>query len=114
MNNIGKFIKEKREAAGFSQEKLAKACSLQHDSTLNRIENGSRKVTWEELGEISQVLENFHIFEALQAAGFLDEKDIHPILKIRHLEKLTPTELNDVQQYVDFLIYKTTASQKGV
>ncbi|MFQ9514303.1 MAG: helix-turn-helix domain-containing protein [Eubacterium sp.] len=114
MVNIGKFIKEKREAAGFTQEKLAKSCSLQHDSTLNRIENGNRKVTWEELGEISKVLGNFHIFEALQAAGFLDESEIHPILKIRHLEDLNKNELSDVQQYVDFLIFKKTASQKGV
>lgn len=112
--DIGKFIKEKREAAGFTQERLAKSCGLQHDSTLNRIENGTRKVTWEELGKISKVLGNFHIFEALQTAGFLDESEIHPILKIRHLEDLDKNELSDVQQYVDFLIFKKTALQKGV
>lgn len=106
MSEIGKYIKEKRELAGFSQEQLAKACGLQHDSILCKIENGSRNVKWEELGNISKALGNFHIFEALLIAGFISEDELHPILKLQYLDKLDKTELRQVQQYIDFLIYK--------
>lgn len=114
MDNIGRFIKTKREDAGFTQDKLAKACGLEHDSAINRIESGKRKVTWEELGEIARVLGNFHVFEALEAAGYITDEDIHPILKIRHLENLDNTELQKVQEYVDFLLYLRESHGKGV
>lgn len=106
MSEIGKFIKEKREAANFSQGQLAKACGLKHDSTVCNIENGTRKVKWEELGDISKVLGNFHIFEALLIAGYITEEDIHPIMNIHHLEELDSNELQEVQQFVNFLLYR--------
>lgn len=106
MSEIGKFIKEKREAANFSQGQLAKECGLKHDSTLCNIENGTRKVKWEELGNISKVLGNFHIFEALLAAGYITEEDIHPIMHLHHLEELDSNELQEVQQFINFLLYR--------
>lgn len=113
-NNIGKFLKAKREAAGYSQERLAKACSLKHDSLINRIENGTRKVSWEELCEIAKVLDNFHVFDVLVEAGYITEQDINPVLKLRRLDRLNENELGDVQDYIDFLIYKRNAeSQAG-
>ena len=112
MSEIGKFIKEKRDAADFSQGQLAKACGLKHDSTLCHIENGTRKVKWEELGNISKVLGNFHIFEALLIAGYITEEDIHPIMRIHHLEELDLNELQEVQQFVNFLIYRKNNKNK--
>lgn len=113
MNEIGRFIKEKREAANFSQAQLARACGLKHDSALCNIENGTRKVKWEELGNISKVLGNFHIFEALLVAGYITEEDIHPIMHIHHLEELDSNELQEVQQFVNFLIYKKNNKERG-
>lgn len=112
MSEIGKFIKEKREEANFSQEQLAKACGLQHDSTLCKIENGTRNVKWEELGNIAKALGNFHIFEALLVAGFITEEDIHPIHRIHSLDKLNEEDIGEVQQFVNFLIYKKSSSEE--
>ena len=85
---------------------MARECGLKHDSTLCNIENGTRRVKWEELGNISKVLGNFHIFEALLIAGYITEEDIHPIMRIYHLEELDANELQEVQRFVNFLIYK--------
>ena len=106
MSEIGKFLKAKRKEAGFTQQKLAKACGLQHDSTVNRIEQGERKVSWAELGEISRVLGNFHVFEALLAADYITEEDINPLHKLYRLNELTGTETAEVQKFIEFLLFK--------
>lgn len=106
MSEIGDFIKAKRKETGKSQKALAIACGLKHDSVLNRIESGERKVTWDELGRISIALGNFHIFDALLVAGFIKESDIHPEMTIHHINELNDNEIKDVQDYVDFLIFK--------
>lgn len=106
MASIGEFIKEKREGANYSQASLARECGLKYDSAICNIEKGERKVTLEELGMISRVLGNFHIFEALLAAGLICEEDIHPIHKLYHLNQLSKKDIEDVQSYIEFLIFK--------
>ena len=106
MSNIGEFIRKKRQAAHYSQAALARQCGLKYDSVICNIEKGERKVTWEELGVISRVLGNFHVFEALLVAGFISENDINPLHKLRYLDKLTQDDIKDVQKYIDFLIFK--------
>lgn len=113
MSNVGEFIKIKREEAGYSQEKLAKACGLKHDSTMCNIENGKRKVTWEELGKLSKELGNFHIFEALEAAGYITKDDFNPVFTIHHLEKLNEIELQEVRNFVSYLIYRKEMNREG-
>lgn len=114
MSNIGEFIKEKRELANYSQAALAKKCGLKYDSAVCNIEKGERKVTWEELGMISQVLGNFHMFDALVAAGFINEEDINPVHRFYHLNELTNNDIEDVQKYIEFLIFKhSTESKEG-
>lgn len=112
MSNIGEFIKEKREQANYSQATLARECGLKHDSTVCNIEKGERKVTWEELGMISQVLGNFHVFEALVAAGFISEEDINPVHRLYHLDELSNNDIEDVEKYIEFLIYKHPKESK--
>lgn len=112
MSNIGEFIREKRERANYSQATLARECGLKYDSTVCNIERGERKVTWEELGMISQVLGNFHIFDALLVAGFIGEEDINPVHRLYHLEELTNNDIKDVQKYIEFLIFKHPKESK--
>ncbi len=112
MASIGEFIKEKREQANYSQARLASECGLKHDSAICNIEKGERKVTWEELGMISRVLGNFHVFEALLVAGFISEDDINPIHKFYHLNELTKNDVKDVQKYIEFLIFKHQNERK--
>lgn len=106
MTSIGHFIKEKRESAGFTQARLAKACGLKYDSAICKIENGSQKIDWETLGKISKVLGNFHVFEALKVAGFITDDDINPQLKLHHLEELNTDELNELQEVINFFLYR--------
>lgn len=106
MSEIGEFIKSKREKAGFSQQNLAEACGLKHDSAINRIERGERKVSWDELGKISKALKNFHIFEALIVTGFISEEDLHPVCKLYHLDELNSDEIIETQKFIEFLLFK--------
>lgn len=111
MPKLGQFIKEKREEAGLSQKKLGVACGVS-DSEIFKIETGVRKnPSWITLCEISKAL-SFHPFELLLIAGYISESDIHPSLRIHGLEDLNKNELNDVQQYIDFLISKRESKDK--
>ncbi|MDO4555647.1 MAG: helix-turn-helix transcriptional regulator [Lachnospiraceae bacterium] len=114
MSSIGEFIKEKREQANYSQATLARKCGLKYDSAVCNIEKGERKVTWEELGMISKVLGNFHVFDALVAAGFISQEDVNPVHRLYHLEELTDSDIEDVQKYIEFLLFKhPTESKEG-
>lgn len=114
MSSIGGFIKEKREQANYSQAALARKCGLKYDSVICNIEKGDRKVTWEELGMISKALGNFHMFDALVAAGYINAEDINPIHRLYHLNELTNSDIEDVQKYIEFLLFKhPTESKEG-
>ncbi len=106
MSAIGDFIKDKRNEAGYTQGQLAKACGLKYDSAICKIESGTQKVSLEELGKISKVLGNFHIFEALKVAGYITDDDINPQLKLHHLDLLNKEELEKLQEVIDFFLYR--------
>lgn len=106
MSVIGDFIKDKRTEARYTQAELAKACGLKYDSTICKIENGTQKVTWEDLGNISKVLGNFHVFEALKVAGFITDDDLSPQIKLHHLDILNADELKKLQEVIDFFLYQ--------
>lgn len=106
VSTIGDFIKNKRTEAGCTQAGLAKACGLKYDSAICKIENGTQKVSWEELGKISKALGNFHVFEALKVAGFITDDDINPQLKLYHLNELNTDELDKLQEVIDFFLYR--------
>lgn len=113
MHDLGKMIKEKREAYGISQKRLGCACGLS-DSEIMKIEKGERKSpNWINLCKIAKALD-FHPFEILLEAGYITEDDIHPNLKLHRLDKLNKNELEIVQLFVDFMIQrKEIDNQKG-
>lgn len=112
MADVGLFIKSLREEAGYSLKKLATLCGIS-DSELFKIENGTRQnPNWKNLCEIAKVLE-IHPFKILLEAGYIDENDVNPVLKIKGLDKLDSNELHLVQLYVDFLLEKRNEMMKG-
>lgn len=112
MADIGAFIKQKREKAGYSLKKLASLCGIS-DSELFKIENGTRQnPNWKNLCEIAKALE-IHPFEFLLEANYISETDINPIIKLKRVDKLNSCELNLVQLYIDFLIEKRNDIMKG-
>lgn len=112
MADIGTFIKQKREEAGYSLKKLASLCGIS-DSELFKIESGSRQnPNWKNLCEIAKALE-MHPFEFLLEADYIKETDINPILKLKRVDKLSSDELNLAQLYIDFLIEKRNDIMKG-
>ena len=54
--NIGQKIKEKRESKGLNQYQLSKSLKNLNQSQISKIEKGKRKVSAEELFEITKVL----------------------------------------------------------
>lgn len=106
MSAIGIFLKNKRLEAGYTQKRLAQESGLKHDSVICRLETGLQKPSWEELGNISMVLKNFHPFEALKVAGFITDDDINPQHKLHHLEDLTTDELDKLQEVIDFFLHR--------
>lgn len=110
---LGQMIRNKREAAGLSQEKLGNACGLS-DSEIWKIENGERKKpNWENLCKIAKALD-FHPFELLLVAGYISEDDIHPST-LNGLEKLSDSDIEYLQLLVDFMISRkgTDGNSKG-
>lgn len=102
MLELGEFIKEKRLSAGLSFKKLSIASDVS-DSEIKRIENGTRKnPSWNTLCKIAKALD-FHPFEILLNAGYISEKDIHPVSQLKGLDDLNENELNIVQLFIDFI-----------
>lgn len=109
---VGDYIKQKREAVGYSLKKMASLCGIS-DSELYKIENGSRQnPNWRNLCEIAKSLD-VHPFEILLVAGYIADTDINPVHKLKRLGKLSNDELELVQLYIDFLIEKQDGSLKG-
>ena len=103
MPDLGRFIKAKREQAGLSQKELGEAAGLS-DSSIQRIEVGSRKTPgWDTLCKIAKALD-FHPFEILAYAGYISDEDLKPYSQqIRGLDELTQEELRCVQLFTDFV-----------
>lgn len=110
MANLSQIIKNKRESIGISQKKLGNACGLS-DSEIMKIENGVRKKpNWENLCKIAQAL-NFHPFEFLLAAGYITTNDINPNIQLHGLEKLSNNDIEYLQLFIDFIIFKKNANK---
>ena len=102
MSDFRELVRLKRKDAGLSQKKLGEACGLS-DTTISKIEGGSRETPqWDTLCKIAQALK-FHPFEILLAAGYITEDDIHPNSQIHGLENLNEAGLEEVQLFIDFL-----------
>lgn len=111
MSNVGQLIKNKRESLGWSQKKLGLAAGLS-DSEIMKIENGTRKKpNWTNLCRIAQALDS-HPFELMLAAGYISDSDVHPILLLKGLTKLSKQEIKYLQLFIDFMISRKNESTK--
>lgn len=100
MGNLGKLIKDRRTELGLSQQKLGNACGVS-DSEIQKIESGKRKTpNWSTLCEIAKAL-HFHPFELMLEAGYISERDISPVSRLRGLDRLSLADLETLQRFID-------------
>lgn len=105
MSNLGQLIKNKRDAVGLSQKELGTNCGIS-DAAIQRIETGkTKKPGWELLCRIANAV-NIHPFEILKEAGYITDADISPCHKLNGLEALDGSELESVQLYIDFVLFR--------
>lgn len=105
MSNIGSYIKQKRDSMGYSLKKLASLSGIS-DSELLKIEKGERKnPNGKYLSDIAKALE-ISPFELFLEAGYIEQSDIPQELPFKSIDKLSPSELELVQLFIDFLISK--------
>lgn len=105
MSNLGQFIKNKRDAVGLSQNELGSICGIT-DATIQRIESGkTRKPGWELLCKIAKAIK-IHPFEILKESGYITDEDISPSQRLNGLEDLDENELQSVQVYIDFMLFR--------
>lgn len=99
-NQVGEFIKERRESLNISLKKLGESCDVS-DSEILKIESGQRKnPNWTTLCKIARAL-NFHPFEIMLKAGYISETDINPSFKLKNLDRLSIQDLDFVQSVID-------------
>lgn len=114
MSDLGNYIKEKRIQAGLSYKELSIMTGIS-DTSLQRMETGKTEMPrWENLCSIAKAL-RFHPFEIMQTAGYITKEDINPIHRLKHLDQLNDDDMIQLQEYINFLIYKKmeNESKKG-
>ena len=107
MNTLGKYIYDQRNYKNLSIRKLAEISHISH-TEIHRLENGERKSPSPlVLKSISHAL-NISFNEIMKAAGYIDEdKNISNLrLKLSKIEYLNESELNEVSDFIDFLLSK--------
>lgn len=105
MSELGLYIKQKREGIGYSLNKLSALCEISN-SELLKIEKGERqKPNCKCLCKIAKAL-NISSFELLLKAEYILPSDIPTESPIKGIDKLSSSELELVQLYIDFLIAK--------
>lgn len=110
MSDIGKFIKNNRNTAGMSLIVLGKKCGTS-DTTIDNIEKGkTKKPNWMLLCKIANAL-GFHPFEIMREAGYISDKDINPNHLLHGLEKLNKNEIQEIQLFIDFIIYRNNNNE---
>jgi HTH-type transcriptional regulator, competence development regulator len=103
MFELGSYIKSKREALNISSRKLANIVGIS-STEMMKIENGTRKnPSWNTLCKVARAIK-VHPFDVLCAAGYINETDINPALRLTGIEKLDKDELKEVQTFIDFII----------
>lgn len=105
MFNLGQFIKDKRDAVGLSLDELGAICGIS-DATIQRIETGkTKRPGWDLLCKIAKAVK-IHPFEILKESGYITDEDISPSHRLNGLEDLNGSELQSVQVYIDFMVFR--------
>lgn len=71
MTTIGKMIKQRREALGFTQQELADKLGYKSRSAINKIETGVNDITQSKIVKFAEVLETTPAY----LMGWAEEKD---------------------------------------
>lgn len=105
MSEIGNYIRQQRTTRGFSFNDLGEKSGIS-GASIQKIESGKTKhPQWENLCAIAKALD-IHPFEMMKVAGYITEKDINPIHRLKKLDALNDEEINLLQSYIDFLFFR--------
>jgi transcriptional regulator with XRE-family HTH domain len=107
MNTLGKYISEQRAFKNLSIRKLAKIANLSH-TEISRLESGERKKPSPfVLKAISHAL-NINFEELMRTAGYTDDaENVSELpLKLFKIQYLNEKELEEVSDFIDFLLSK--------
>lgn len=107
MSTLGKYISEQRTFKNLSIRKLAKISNVSH-TEISRLENGERKNPSPlVLKAISHAL-NINFDDLMRSAGYTDEAEKISVLtlKLSKIQYLNEKELEEVSNFIDFLISK--------
>lgn len=107
MNTLGKYISEQRIFKNLSIRQLAKISNVSH-TEISRLERGERKHPSPlVLKSLSHALDiNFD--DLMKTAGYTDDckNTLEPMLKLYKLQYLNEKELEEVREFIDFLLIK--------
>ena len=101
---IGNLIRETREAAGWSQTRLAAALDFETGTAVSLLESGKRKVTIEDLEKIAEL---FH----KDIKHFLGQEDVANLRFALRADK--DLSLNDKKQILDFIEFFKQQKRNG-
>ncbi len=116
MNGLGEFINHKRRESGLSMQNLAAACNVSNTTICNLEHDKIQKPKVEYLRAIAKAL-NCDESEMMLRAGYGNlnsgSESHHPLSTIQVPRELENNELQEVQTFIDFIIYKHKAALKG-
>lgn len=112
MKDLGRYIKEHRKQRGFTQKQLGLQCGLS-DATIQRLEGGLiSRPACNNLCKIADAL-NIRRFHLLRLAGYAAEEDISSFQNIHGLADLSDEDMNELQLFIDFLLYRKHLQKGG-
>lgn len=104
-NRLGHFIKDRREALGFSQRALARKAKISH-TAINKLEAGETTPTTETIEALSTALglPLSDLLDQLQGKALKTDQD--PILSMlfSEIKQLSPPKRKLIQEMVQLLL----------
>ena len=102
MADIGKRIREKREAAGMTQEELARKLGYRNKSTIAKIENGTNDIVQSKVIDFANALNTTVVYLMGWEAEAPEEKPA-----------FTARDERDIKKDLDNIMEKLTAGEAG-
>ena len=102
---LSKRLKEKREYRGFSQEEVARHLNIPR-SAISLIENGSRRVSAEELSQLAKLYQTTMDSLTGQNQGISEPESVR--LVARAASELLPRDRDEVLRFAQFLRSRST------
>lgn len=110
MSKLSDLIKEKRTLKQFSKRKLAEQAGIS-STEMMKIESGEREnPPAKTLKKIAEILD-IDQMEIMVSAGYLDEEYLAKFYKLRGIGKLNSKQIENLQQFIDFLGYCTVSNK---